>query len=522
MSLLPNTASQRAAASPDIFARLVFSLLGGVLLGALISVLSPGQFLQGWLAATLLSSAGIFLLISAWRWGGGGRLLAWMVVAAFIIRLAAGIGLSLALPRWGYFEPEQQAGYLFKDAHYRDIQAWDLAKTDSPLWATFSEEFYTDQYGGLLALSALVYRYLSPDAHRPFLMLVLGAAVAALGVPFLHAAVRLRWPSRVAITAAWIYVLYPDAIFFASSQMREPFLVGLSAIAFWAVLAWQPRRFTVLIALLGSLLGMVIISSRVSAAVAGFLGLLFLVEHVIALNDRRWRVLGWLALGGGLALVLLFSWEWFRASSGYDTLITMRNSGLVLVRIKELGEQWALPFIIVYGLLQPVLPAAIAEPSIALWHTTAIIRAAGWYALAPFLIYGLVFFWRESDTRRRRLVFWLVLAVFTWLIIAAARGGGDATDNPRYRSLFIPWMALLAAWAVDWALAHQDAWLWRWIAVEGIFLAFFTHWYLSRYYHLWTKLPFWTMTILIVVLSLVVFVGGWAWDRMRLKRRVDW
>lgn len=518
MSLLTKTAPRREPVSPDIFARLVFSLLAGILLGALIAALGPGAFLNGWLAAAILSGASIFLLISAWRWGGSGRRLAWMITAAFIIRLAVGIGLSMALPQWGYFEPEQQAGYLFKDAHYRDLQAWDLAETESPLWVTFSEEFATDQYGGLLALSAFVYRYLSPDAHRPFLIILLGAAVAALGTPFLYAAVRLRWPRRVAVIAAWVYVLYPDAIFFASAQMREPFLVGLGAVAFWAVLAWQPRLFDSWLALLISLIGMLVISSRVAAAVGGFLALLFLLEHVITLNDRRWKVLGWLALAGGLALVLLFSWEWFRGSSGYDAMLTLRNSGQVAVRIKEIGEQWVLPFVIVYGLAQPVLPAAIADSSLPLWHTIAIIRAAGWYALAPFLVYSLLFFWRESDARKRRIVFWLVLAVFTWLVIAAARGGGDTTDNPRYRSLFIPWMALLAAWAVDWALVHRDAWLWRWITVEGIFLAFFTHWYLGRYFRLWTRLPFWTMTILIVASSAVVLAGGWAWDRWREKR----
>jgi hypothetical protein len=497
---------------------LVFSLLGGVLFGALIAVLSPGSFTQGWGAAAILFSGAIFALASAWQWAGGGRRLAVLVALAFLLRLVLGVGLSLALPRWGYFEPEQQAGYLFKDANYRDQQAWDLAVSNRPLWTSFSEEFATDQYGGLLALSAMIYRYMSPDAHRPFLILILGAFFAALGVPFLYVAARLRWPSRVAVITAWIYVLYPDAVFFASSQMREPFLVGLSAVTFWGVLAIQHHRRAAVLAVIASLAGMAVISSRVAVAVGGFLGLLFLLEYVVTQPGRRWKAAGWLALAVGLVLVLIFSWEWFRGSSGYDALVTWRNSGQVTARIKEIGEQWVLPFVIVYGIAQPVLPAAIADTSIPLWHTIAIVRAAGWYALAPFLAYGLFFFWREADPRKRRFVLWLALAVVLWLAIAAARGGGDTTDNPRYRSLFIPWMALLAAWSVDWAVAHRDAWLWRWVAVEGIFLTFFTHWYIARYLRWWLRIPFWTMTGMIVALSLVVLAGGWLWDRRRLRR----
>jgi hypothetical protein len=120
--------------------------------------------------------------------------------------------------------------------------------------------------------------------------------------------------------------------------------------------------------------------------------------------------------------------------------------------------------------------------------------------------------------RQRRRLIWLALAVSLWLVVAAARGGGDATDNPRYRSLFIIWLALLAAWAVDRALTYRDAWLWRWLAVEVIFLAFFTHWYLSRYYHLWARLEFWPMVAWVTVLSALVLGGGLAWDRRNMLK----
>jgi hypothetical protein len=515
----------------SVWTRLAVALLGGALLGAGVAAFSPGPFLNGWLAAAALLVPCLYVLLAAWQWGGADRALAWVVVLAFLLRLVAGVGLSLALPAWGYDEPEQEEGYLFKDAYFRDHQAWKLAHSGEPLWASFRSEFTSDQYGGLLATSALVYRYLSPDAHRPFLILILGAFFTALGAPFLRKAVRMRFPARVAAIAVWIYALYPDAIFFGSSQMREPFLVGLSCIAFWAVLAWDwrtrpgetPALFKWL-ALGGSLLGMALFSSRVAAALAGFLGLLFLMEHILGREDRpgaqgrRWQLLGWIGLSLGSLLVLLYTWEWFQSSATWDLIVTMKGSGWVAKIIKEAGEQWRFPIVVIYGLTQPVLPAAVAETSIPFAKTVSIIRAVGWYALVPFLAYGLFSVWKEIDARKRRRAIWLALVVAFWLLVAAARGGGDATDNPRYRSILIPWLALLAAWSIDWALARRDPWLWRWIAVEVIFLGFFTNWYFSRYFHTWKRLPFWHMVIWIVVLCGMVLVGGWIWDRVQRRK----
>ncbi len=519
MPPVTNRAAARDARHPGIGLLLAVSSVAGALVGLGVAAVSPGSLFLGWLSAGVLAFAGLFSLALAWRWAGGGRLLGWMVALAFLLRLFTGVGLSLALPDWGYPEKEQQAGYLFKDAYFRDNQAWDLARSGDPVWYSFRDDFATDQYGGLLALSALVYRYLSPDAHRSYLIILLGALFAALGLPFFYRAVRLRWPGRVALLAGWIYVLYPDAIFFSASQMREPFIVGLSAVAFWAVLAWDWRKKSLWFALLASLVGMLLISSRVALALVGFLGLLFLLEYSVAHLHRRWRLIGWLGIAVGLALVLAFSWEWFRSSTAWDVIKTRRASGQMTEQIQKVGDEWTLPIIVGYGLAQPVLPAAAADDSIPFWKSIAIVRAAGWYVLAPFLVYSLFAVWRETDPARRRRVVWLVLLVFLWTLIASARGGGDTVDNPRYRSLFIPWMALLAGWSIDWALVHHDAWLWRWVAVEGIFLGFFTHWYMGRYYRLWLKMPFWEMLVWIAILSLLVLAGGWAWDRSRLAKQ---
>lgn len=520
-------------------ARLLLALAAALLVGAGVAAAGPGQFLPGWLAASLLAWVAFTLLLLAWEWGGGGRSLAWMIALAFGLRLGLGLLFSLTLPVWGYLdEPVQQAGYLFKDAYVRDQQAWGVSKEPQWLQKAFGDEMFADQYGGLLTVSAAIYRYLSPDAHRPLLPIILGSLAAAAGVVFLRQAVRLRWPARVAEIAAWIYVLYPDALFFSSSQMREPFLAGFSAIAFWAVLAigdpaqpaqrfpadlFSGRTRPAWLALFASVLAMFFFSSRVVAALVGLLGLLFLIEYIIATPNRTWKVLGWVGLGVGTLFLLAFSWSWFRSSTAWDVVVNLSSSGSVMRRVEEVSRQLHLPqntagvlVTVIYGLMRPVLPAAIAETSIPFWKTIAIVRSAGWYALAPFLLYALFTIWKEPDVRQRRRLIWLALAVSLWLVVAAARGGGDATDNPRYRSLFIIWLALLAAWAVDRALTRRDAWLWRWLAVEAIFLAFFTHWYLSRYYHLWARLEFWPMVAWVTILSVLVLGGGLAWERWKI------
>lgn len=536
MGLQLNPVRSLAARRLSFPLRAGLSLAAGLLAGAGVAAVGPGAFGPGWLAAGLLAWAGGYLLLLAWEWAGGGRALAWMMALAFVLRLGLGILVSLALPAWGYpDEPVQQAGYLFKDAYARDHQAWQLASAGRPLWAAFGEELYTDQYGGLLAVSAALYRYLSPDAHRPLLPLMLGALAAAAGVPFLLQAVRLRWPARVAAIACWVYVLYPDAIFFGGAQMREPFLIALSAAAFWAVLALGDpsdgpanllgrRARGAWLALALSLGGMLLFSTRVAAAAAGLLGLLFLVEYIIPHPRRAWRVAGWVGLAAGTLLLLAFSWEWFHSSTAWDVLVNVRSSGSLMLRVEEVSQRLNLPqntagmlVTVLYGLTRPVLPAAIAETSIPFWKTVAIVRSAGWYALAPFLVYALFTVWREPEPRQRRRMIWLALAVSLWLLVASARGGGDVTDNPRYRSLFIIWLALLAAWAVNRALTRRDPWLWRWLAVEVIFLAFFTHWYLSRYYHLWARLEFWQLVAWVAALSLLVLGGGWAWDRWKTR-----
>ena len=225
---------------------------------------------------------------------------------------------------WG---AEELAGHVFTDAFQRDQAAWDLAKSQTPLWAPFKQDFVSDQYGGLLALSAGVYRYLSPDAHRPYLIQILAALAAALGIPFFWLTVRKRWGDDVAKIASWIMVLYPESILLGSYQMREPFLISLIAIAFWALLTWPQRKVRTLIIFSGSLLGLALFSSKVALPVAGFCLLWLILSQLTRLTSFRWKVLGWISMVVVALALVGISWDWLFYRITYPILKSIHNSG---------------------------------------------------------------------------------------------------------------------------------------------------------------------------------------------------
>src|SRR5512140_503815 len=102
-----------------------------------------------------------------------------VVIFAFILRMGLGVAASTLLPRVGYDSKPQQAGYIFFDAYRRDTQAWELARSDKPLMRAFDSKFSSDQYGGLLWISAFIYRYLSPVTHQPLEVVFLAALIGS-------------------------------------------------------------------------------------------------------------------------------------------------------------------------------------------------------------------------------------------------------------------------------------------------------------------------------------------------------
>ncbi len=525
-------------------------LYGAVILGsgALLAVLDGREdWLAGWLGYSLLILLSTLVIFFVWKQVKGNRQVGIIALTAFILRAGLGILFMLILPVVGYQDnPASQAGYLYKDAFVRDQQAWNLAASDSPLLNAFSGAYSGDQYGGLLAFSALIYRYLGFGVHRPWLVLLITAAVSGLGVLWLWKA-ALDWLSNenppdpvgkklspglfIPIIAAWIYALYPETVFLGSAHMREPFVLACTAFIFFSLtqVRSEPRRGWWGFAL--AVLVLFLIQLPVALAIVSVSIGFILLEYGSHLHWKIWLLIAGIFLLG--VVLVVWNWmnlpslasaqpltifkEWLQHNFGFQSYLVERQSGMIQKLVQGAGQQGMLPIILVYGFAQPVLPATIVDPAAWFWRTFNILRSLGWYVLAFFLIYNLVITFTKKTYPKQKVRIWLTLAVFVWILISAANAGGDMWDNPRYRTMFLVYQALLAAWAFWWAKITKDTWFWRWLAVEAVFVLAFLEWYISRYYPAIPHLSIWTMIILTLLGCGFILVGGWVWDH---KKRI--
>jgi hypothetical protein len=212
--------------------------------------------------------------------------------------------------------------------------------------------------------------------------------------------------------------------------------------------------------------------------------------------------------GGPLSNLL----DFIRYSFQYEAYLTWRNSGWAENIFASLPDVLHTPFIIAYGITQPVLPAAIFAPGVWPMRILGILRGLGWYTLLPLLVYALRPIIKTTNKKERAAFLWLFLAVWGWILLASARAGGDQWDNPRYRLIMFIFQGGLAAYALHWARQNHDPWLWRILAAEGVYLLFFGEWYFNRYIQAVGSLPFGIMMALIVGISMLIFIGGWVWD----------
>ena len=496
-----------------IIKKISLTVLFGVFIGGVAALLNPGKSpLIGFLTASVLGGGGAYLLNAAVKAMQGNRHIQVATAVSFILRLIIGFTLFVSLPIFGYDEAPPQAGYLYFDAYRRDTDAWTLAASGSSLFSAFQDEFYTDQYGGLLSLSGALYRYLSPDAHRPLLVLILTAFFTSLGLPFFWRALNNIWGEKTANTCAWLYALYPESVILGASQMREPILIGLSAIAFWGVAAWRQDRKKALLALIPSTATIIFISFKAGFALMLALAIWFWMENILPVVPQRRRLLSYLLLAIVLVLGIYLNWDWFLDSSKWDLQVMESSSGRVQYEIDLMGGSIRTPFIIAYGLAQPVLPAAIIYPGIPIMRAVAIFRALGWYAIVPLLLTALILMWKDQSPRDKQFMLYFLLMTAAWVILSSARAGGDQWDNPRYRSIFLIWMVTPAGWAWVQTIKKRSPWLWRLALLELIYIGYFIHWYISRYYGVVKRMMFWDMVRLLGLIGLAVIGGGLLFD----------
>ena len=455
--------------------------------------------LQGWSAFLLVELLCLGLGWGAFRLVRSESPPSWLFVltlGAGLLRLALGVLWFMILPAYGYPTPVQQAGYVMDDAYQRDQAAWELAQSGSSLGSAFGGYPAADQYGGLLFLSAAIYRLSGILYHAPLLIVVLAAALAALSVPLTWAFTRRLWQEPAAKLAAWGIALYPEAALLGSSQMREALMIPLAALALYGLLRYKQDHTWHGPMLIVSALGVSLPFSP------PFTAMLLVLLVILAPVLLQWRLLlkrqVWLILAG-LSVVTLagiwLSWgqvapqgtqnpleylRWFiQKSAEYQAYLSKQASGWLQAIFRSTPEWLHLPFLLVYGVLRPLLPAALASGGNPVWQGIAIWRSLGWMIILFLLAFALLQAFRQPKKDKTLLALWLLMVVV--MLVASFRGGADDWDNPRYRAMFAAPQIALAAWA--WAeQQRQPNPRLRQIAISlGLILLWVGAWYIDRY-----------------------------------------
>ncbi|MCZ2122877.1 MAG: hypothetical protein LC108_11505, partial [Anaerolineales bacterium] len=190
-------------------------------------------------------------------------------------------------------------------------------------------------------------------------------------------------------------------------------------------------------------------------------------------------------------------------------------SGWVQKIFDEIPEWLQITFVLIYGLFQPVLPAALFEPTTLTWRMIAILRAVGWYSVLPALLLSFGAGASQKSDVKRKVLIWLSLIVWFWILLTSLRGGADQWDNPRYRTILFLWQALLVGQVWVWWRETRNVWVARILGMEAVFLLFFGQWYVTRYFQFGSQLPFGKMVTLILGLWAAILAFGFWRDRSR-------
>jgi hypothetical protein len=317
--------------------------------------------------------------------------------------------------------------------------------------------------------------------------------------------------------------------------MRESYLLLFSAWALWGFVNWHAlntvdnkQRFEArsLTWLIFGIVGMLLVSPVVAlVTLVLFAGWLYFTS---GRNLPSWRgavviaivfVIGTFVLaagldrqgnlGGGTPLAVVNNF--LREAVKLNLHKIVASSGWVQKIFEQMPQQWMrIPFVLIYGLFQPVFPAAFVEPTTMTWRIIAILRAVGWYSILPALILVFGAAAGSSDVRRRNLLIWLGFNMWGWILLTSLRGGADQWDNPRYRTIMFLWQAILAAQTWVWWRETRNPWFLRVVGMELVFLAFFGEWYLNRYLQFGPQFTFGQIVAAILAgWGLIVTYGIW-------------
>jgi hypothetical protein len=464
--------------------------------------------IPSFLAAALVEVCNRFLLA-----GPGGefaRKCAWWALG---MRLAFLVIVPLAMQLWGYPSDRNRIGLVEIDALNATTKAWSAAQSDQPVLATWTQGS-GDNTGGITVLNVIMFRLFSSDQERGLLLGLLASAICALTVIPTFRLANEIFSERVAKIAAVIVAGFPEAVMLGSLPIQQAYLalvLGVELLAVAGLLlrnktteaklgAPGPRIAAVMLVL--SLVAMFLLSYQFSI-LAVFCGALFAVW----LSDPRRRVgrILWIVAGlGVLALIVLrvlnlldkipsdadylysqYHYLYGLAWAEFDKMAVAGGGDLFQSVLVSMDRTVAFFLAALYGLLQPVLPAAIGHRNLttgggSFWQALGIYRSLGWYLLLPVLIFGSLKSLRGMISRKPEAI----LSVIFWgiAIIGSFRAFGDQWDNPRYRLFALVPMALLAAWAwVEWR-EKRDVWFLRITIPFAVAVIGLTVWYLLRDY----------------------------------------
>jgi len=513
----------------------VFPLVVSVLITLLDS---GGRTLASFLAYLVVSLICALLFWFSWLTLAGLDRPRWLLLAALLalaMRLGLGVILTYGLPQYGYSDSApHQAGYIFKDAYHRDTDAWRLAESDKSLISAWEGDYSSDQYGGLLFLSAFLYRTVSSDVHRPILIILVASTLGSLCVLFTWSFTHKLFGNRAAMFAAWLVAFYPEAVLLGSSQMREPFLMTALALGLEGYTHSRSTRLKqgLLYWLCGLILAL-LISPPYALIILGILIFAWLWEkrgdakHIVitlgalllfcfvvfALTIRAWAMIEGAPDGN---LIDLVRW-WIQSGAGYQLHLLEQSSGWVQTIFGMVPDWGRLPLATLYGLVQPFFPAAVMDNTSApLIRAIVAFRALGWFFLLPFLIYAPLAAirykgWRSLET---------YLGILLWVaaLLVSYRDAGRLWDNPRWRAIFLCLQAAMAGWAWITAREEHDPWLLRIGVVVVIPTITFLHWEMGRYYQT-PRLSFWKTLGLSISIILLYLTCILTFDRFSARRR---
>jgi 4-amino-4-deoxy-L-arabinose transferase-like glycosyltransferase len=461
------------------------------------------------------------------------------------LRLAFLLIAPIALAVWGYASNRNLKGLVELDAINATDTAWAASRTPGPVLASWKQA-PGDNTGGITVLGAAVFRMCSPDVERTLLLGLAASAFTSLSVIAVYRLAGGLFSSGTARAAAVIAAAFPEAVMIGSSHQQLGYVALLFCLELLAVAALTsqkeevadgsglPGRRNAAILLAVALITMFFVSRLffLLAVVAG-------VVLAVWLTDPRKRIgrVIWIAAGlaAGLLIVvrilgmldvipsnwdflfLQYQYVYGMAWEEFDKMVAAGGGDLFQTVLATMDRTPAFLLAAVYGIAQPVLPAAIGHRNLtegggAFWQVLGIYRGLGWYLLLPVLIYGTLKSLRGILARKGGAVFMLIF----WgvALLGSYRAFGDQWDNPRYRLFALAPMALLAAWAWMTQRETGDPWFKRIVIPFAVAVVSLTVWYLMRDYAL-LDFPVVGSIIVIGAVTIGAFLITWFFTRRK-------